>query len=82
MKKDIFHHYNVFHKGYLTIAGSNGDNKLIEIQQNMATTSLKLQESITTGFTDMVTTQSQSTNAMISNTLKKMQKMSTEQNLN
>lgn len=61
-----------------TIAGSNGDNKLIEIQQNMATTSLKLQESITTGFTDMMTTQSQSTNAMISNTLKNA-KMSTEQ---
>ncbi len=49
-----------------SIAGSNGDQKLIEIQQNMATTSANLQLALTQTMTDLMTVVSQGTAKIIS----------------
>ena len=57
----------------LTIAGSNADTKLLEIQANMETTSLLLQDAVTRGFADMMSTQQKSANEIISANVKASQ---------
>jgi hypothetical protein len=51
-----------------TIAGSNAQMKLLEIQQNMITTSANLQLGLTQAMTDSMTVMQQNTNKLISST--------------
>lgn len=51
-----------------TIAGSNAQVKLLEIQQNMVTTSANLQLGLTQAMTDSMTVMQQNTNKLISST--------------